>query len=405
MVGTDPVLVTRAGISPDEKTIGEALQERGYKTALVGKWHLEAPSDPQTYPEARGFDYSLGERWNAKLNASRMQRYRDTGIIFDFNYPYELWENGDRIDILENQDNQRGALMDDIMVEAGLKFIDENKDIPFFTCFSLKIPHNPETFAASTGMFSEKGWPEVERIHAERIVYFDGLVKQIVDHIDELGLGEDTLILFTSDNGGHSEGGYLKPTSVDPWKHDYQFFDSNAPLRGFKRDLYEGGIRVPFIARWTGKIEAGTVSHLPSAFWDMLATFVDLSGSPEIEYEHDGISILPTLLDSGAQKVHPYLYWEFFNVGDAMRLPPSYGFIQALRMGDYKAVRYGSEQPVEIYDLSIDIGEQNDIADQRLDLVAAAETLFVSARTNPETFPFGAGASLPEGFKMKLLKQ
>jgi len=405
MVGKDPVVISRAGISADERTIGSVLQERGYRTALLGKWHVEAPNDPNTFPEARGFDYSIGERWDASLNQARMKRYRETDIIYDYNYPYELWENGQRIDIPGNLDNQRGELMDDIMVDRGLRFIKENRDKPFFAMFSLKIPHNPETFAASTGMFEEQGWPEGERVHAERIVYLDNLVRKIVDHIDHSGLRHNTLIIFTSDNGGHSEGGYLKPASTDPWKHDHQFFSSNAPLRGYKRDLYEGGIRVPFIARWPGRIQPGTVSNHPAAFWDLLATFADLSGQPERDYAHDGISIIPTLLDEGRQKKHPYLYWEFFSVGDELRDPVTHGFIQAARMGDFKAVRYGSLQPTEIYDLSVDIGEAHDIAAQRPDLVAAAEALFVSARTDPSYFPYGGGANLPPDFTMERLQQ
>ena len=145
-----------------------------------------------------------------------------------------------------------------------------DREQPFFVFFSLKIPHSPETLHTLDPLFQDRGWPECERVHAARIVYPDRQVGQVVSLIDSLGLGENTLILYSSDNGGHSEGGYKHP-SVDPCKHDHTFFSSNAPLRGYKRDLYGGGLRVPFIARWPGKIEAGGVSSHVGAFWDVRA--------------------------------------------------------------------------------------------------------------------------------------
>ena len=237
-----------------------------------------------TWPINRGFDYVIRERWNVNLNAER-KAYRDeTGVIFDYNYPYELWENGEKVVFDGNIDGERRHLMDDILVERGLKFIENNQKDPFFIFFSLKIPHNPETLEADTGKYCEEQWPECERVHAVRIEHLDDLAKQIVQKIDDLGLGEDTIILFSSDNGGHSEGGYLEP-EVDPCKHDYTFFGSNEPLRGYKRDLYEGGIRVPMIVRWTGSVKPGQTSHYVGAFWDFMATFAELGGMAQLDLQ------------------------------------------------------------------------------------------------------------------------
>jgi arylsulfatase A-like enzyme len=218
-------------------------------------------------------------------------------------------------------------------------------------------------------------------VHAARIRYQDDHVHKIVGLIDSLGLGENTLIIFTSDNGGMSEGGYKHP-SIDPGPHDHKFFNSNGPLRGFKRDLYEGGIRVPFIARWTGTIEPNITSTHIRVFWDMMATFADIAGVG-LDYEHDGISILPELTGK-EQPQHDYLYWEFLQAW------PGYsGFKQAVRMNEWKAVRYGLENPVELYNLDADIGETNDISDEFPEIVARMDSLFEASTTENPYYPYG----------------
>jgi arylsulfatase A-like enzyme len=386
-----PIKLDRVGITNEDKTIGEILKKKGYKTALCGKWHLEHWDDSlSTWPKHRGFDYVIRERWNTKLKESRQEYREETGVIFDYNYPYELWENGNKVTFDGNIEGEQRHLMDDIVTDKGIQFIEENKDNPFFVFFSLKIPHNPETFAEDSGMFKSKGWPECERIHAVRIVHMDKLVKKITEKIDDLGLAENTLILFSSDNGGHSEGGYLEP-EVDPCKHDYTFFGSNDPLRGYKRDLYDGGIRVPTIARWKGKIAPGSVSNHIAAFWDLMPTFADMADI-HVEYKHDGISFLPEMLGQ-EQKKHEYMYWEFLNTGK-IKDEKTFGFYQAIRKGKWKAVRYGIDNPTELYNLDEDIGEQNDMSDQHPDIVAEMEKLFVSARSKNPMFPYGGGAAV-----------
>jgi arylsulfatase A-like enzyme len=202
------------------------------------------------------------------------------------------------------------------------------------------------------------------------IATLDRHVGQIVAKLEEQGLADNTLIIFTSDNGPHLEGG------ADP-----DFFDSNGPLRGYKRDLYEGGIRVPMIAYLPGTVAAGESDHV-SAFWDVLPTLADLAGAP-VPDDIDGISMLPTLTGQGGQEQHDHLYWEFHEQGGRV----------AVREGDWKGVRYDvlddPDSPLELYDLSTDIGEQNDVADQHPEVVARLNELIATSRTESEVFTFG----------------
>src|SRR5262249_53733407 len=205
------------------------------------------------------------------------------------------------------------------------------------------IPHanNERTRAEGNGMevpsdapYTDKPWPQVEKNHAAMITRLDADVGKLVQKLKELGLDEKTIIFFSSDNGPHREGG-----------GDPKFFQHAGPLRGIKRDLYEGGIRVPMIARWPGRVKAGAVSEQVWAFWDFLPTAAELAGAKTPE-ELDGISMAPALL-GGKQKDHDFLYWEFHERGSK----------QAVRTGDWKAVRPKLGGPLELYDLKADIGE------------------------------------------------
>lgn len=188
-----------------------------------------------------------------------------------------------------------------------------------------------------------------------------------MSNLKELGLDDNTLVMFTSDNGAHREGG-----------HNPDFWDSNGPLRGIKRDLYEGGIRVPFLVRWPGKISPGTTSEHISAFWDMLPTFCEIAGV-EIPDNTDGISLLPELLGK-KQSEHDYLYWEFTAGAGA----------QAIRKDNFKAVRRGvANNPnarIELYNLTKDLAENNDLAKEYPEIVQTMKRLFDQARTESKTF-------------------
>jgi arylsulfatase A-like enzyme len=211
--------------------------------------------------------------------------------------------------------------------------------------------------------------PESHAAFAAMVDYLDMQVGEIIAKLKELGVYENTLIIFTSDNGPHQEGG------ADP-----DYFDSNGPLKGYKRDLYEGGIRVPMIAVWDGRIKAGTVSEHASAFWDVFPTVAEITGISTPD-NIDGISFLPTLLGKEQPK-HEYLYWEFHERGGR----------KALRKGDWKLVQYNVLKPelttTELYDLSKDIGEENNVAEQHPEIVKEMMELLKNARTESEIYKF-----------------
>ena len=207
------------------------------------------------------------------------------------------------------------------------------------------------------GIYADKEWPEEKKSGAAMICRLDGYIGTIVEKLNELGLADETLIIFSSDNGPHREGGW-----------DPGFFDSNGELRGIKRDLYEGGIRVPFIAYWPGTIKHGVSDHV-SAFWDFMPTACELAGI-ELPESSDGISYLPVLLNNiEKQEEHEYLYWEFYtNISR-----------QAVRKGEWKAVKLGTGNPpvyhTELYNLSEDIAETNDLAAEHPELVKELEAI------------------------------
>jgi arylsulfatase A-like enzyme len=252
----------------------------------------------------------------------------------------------------------------DLIAAEGLKFIERNKEQPFYLYLSMTIPHaNNE--AGRKGMevpdfgeYADKDWPEPQKGHAAMISRMDGDIGKVFALLKELGIDDDTLVIFTSDNGPHREGG-----------NDPDFNDSSGPLRGIKRALYEGGIRVPTIARWPGRIKAGSESDHISAFWDFLPTACDVAGV-EAPGDIDGISYLPELLGK-KQRAHEYLYWEFHEGATK----------QAIRMGKWKAVRAVKSDKVELFDLDSDIGETKDIAEKHADVVAKMRGLFATART------------------------
>lgn len=345
-------------LRPNDVTVAEVLQRAGYRTGLVGKWGL-GREDSTGIPNAQGFDYFFG--------------YLDQGRAHNY-YPDYLWRNREKVTLDNELEAPRVAKVrkeysHDLFTDEAMGFIDRNKDAPFFLYLAYTIPHanNERGRAKGDGMeipdygrYAEEDWPPSQKGHAAMITHMDRDIGRIKRRLQELGLDDDTIIFFTSDNGPHREGG-ARP----------EFFDSNGPLRGIKRDLYEGGVRVPMIVRWPGKVAPGTTSGLPCAFWDFLPTAAELAGEaapPNL----DGVSLTPTLLGTGERQArHDYLYWEFFEGG----------FKQAARMDQWKAVRPDTDAPVEIYDLEQDIGEENNVADTHDGLVTRAKALFDSART------------------------
>ncbi len=262
----------------------------------------------------------------------------------------------------------------DLFTKEALAFVERNRDKPFFLYLAYTTPHANDERGAKEGNgmevpddapYSDKPWPQVEKNYAAMVTRLDAEVGKLMKRLKDLDLDENTIVFFSSDNGPHKEGG-----------QDPQFFDSAGPLRGIKRDLTEGGIREPMIVRWPGKVKAGVVTDQVGAFWDFLPTAADLAGV-KAPAGLDGVSLAPTLLGSGKQAQHEFLYWEFHERG----------FQQAVRMGDWKAIRLKVGGPLELYDLKTDIGEAHDVASDHPDVVAKIEEYLKGARTESADFP------------------
>jgi arylsulfatase A-like enzyme len=359
-------------LRPKDVTVAEVLKSAGYATGLIGKWGLGEP-DTTGHPNRKGFDYFYGY-----LNQVHAHNY----------YPDYLWKNQDKV-VLEGNvvkqgvASQRAQYSHDLFTREALAFVADHRDKPFFLYLAYTIPHanNERGRAEGNGMevpsdapYSDRKWPQVEKNHAAMITRLDADIGRLMKRLQELGLDENTVVFFSSDNGPHKEGG------ADP-----TFFQSAGPLRGFKRALTEGGIRVPMIVRWRGKIKAGAVSDQVWVFWDFLPTAAELTGTKP-PADLDGISMAPTLLGSATQKQHDFLYWEFHERGSQ----------QAVRMGDWKAIRLKIGEPLELYDLKTDIGEKANVAAQHPEVVAQVEAYLKKARTDDPKWPLRPPPNQPK---------
>lgn len=349
-----------------EKTVARLLQEAGYATGGVGKWALGNVDEPAEvenpgHPNYNGFDSWFG--------------YLNQGTAHNF-YPSHLWDNKEQFALSgnvvmtdEDHPNARGRVSKkrvtyshDVMTDRAFAFVRKNAENPFLLHIHWTIPHaNNEGGRVlgdgmeipDYGIYANKDWPNPEKGFAAMVTRMDRDVGRLFDLLKELGIDENTLVLFTSDNGPHEEG-----------NHKHEFFDSNGPLKGYKRSMHEGGIRVPLVARWPGRVEAGTVSDHPSAFWDFLPTACEIAGV-EAPDDIDGISYLPTLVGkAGEQEKHEYLYWASSEGETSV----------GIRDGKWKLVQYrekgrkgraagaSASDDWRLYDLDKDIGEENDIA-------------------------------------------
>lgn len=347
----------------EDVTVATLLKRLGYVTGLIGKWGLGEPGTTGV-PNRQGFDTFFGY-----LNQRHAHNY----------YPDYLWRNEEKVllpgNVVENNvASKRDKYSHDLFADEALQFVEKNKAKPFFLYLSFTIPHaNNE--AGKKGMevpsdepYSNEPWPQPQRNHAAMITRMDRDIGRLLEKLQELGLDEHTIIFFTSDNGPHQEGG-----------GDPMFFRSSGPLRGFKRSLHEGGLRVPMIVRWTGRVPAGDTNPHVWAFWDFLPTAVELAGGQSPK-DGDGISVVPTLLRQGKQRQHEFLYWEFHERGSQ----------QAVRMGDWKAIRTKLGGPLELYDLAKDLGEDKNIAGQHPDVIARIEAYLRTARTESPQWPLTA---------------
>jgi len=375
-------------LSDERLTLGQMMQKAGYVTGAFGKWGLGMPGTTGD-PNKQGFDLFFGYMCQRQAH-----RY----------YPEYIWENDQKYYLEGNDLTHTVTYAQDVIQERTLEFIRENRDKPFFAYIPHLIPHaelivpDDDILAMYYGRFEETHWgvnnttgniyagndygaadfdiagyasiTNPRATFAAMVTRLDHHVGEIMQLLEELGIADNTIVIFTSDNGPHKEGG------ADP-----DFFNSAAGFRGTKRDLYEGGIRVPMIASWPRKIEPGATTDHISAFWDIMPTFAELAQTDAPE-GIDGISFVPALLGKNKQPSHPFMYWEFHELGGR----------QAVRKGDWKLVKVNVLNPAitttELFDLSVDPFEQNDLSGSNLNVVAELEELMRNSRRPSPQFPF-----------------
>ncbi len=356
-------------LRPSDVTVAQTLQKAGYTNGIVGKWGLGQEGSTGT-PNKKGFDYFYG--------------YLDQQHAHNY-YPEYLFENESRVKLNnfvpdagqygEGVASEKKEYSHDLMVEKAMDFINENKQKPFFLYLALTIPHaNNEgddlgMEVPSTEPYTNENWPQQQKNMAAMVTRMDRDIARIDDLLKKLNIYDNTVVFFTSDNGPHKEGG-----------NDPEFFNSSGSLRGIKRSLYEGGIRVPMIARWPSRIPAKSSSDHSCAFWDVFPTLAEIAET-DVPEGLDGISFLPELLGkSQQQRKHESLYWEFHGGKSC----------QAVMSGNFKAVRQSwikqPDGPLELYDIEKDPQELTDIAKNHPELVAKFDKLFGQARTESELF-------------------
>jgi arylsulfatase A-like enzyme len=346
---------------PEEVTVAEELKRAGYATAVIGKWGMEEGAGGGE-ANKQGFDYFYGYK---------------THIEAHHYYPEYLWENGKKIVLKDNiPSEKKGVYSNDDFTAKALGFIKKNKNNPFFLYLPYTVPHNEITVPEdSKKPYENLGWEkrpmktghyyhdaEGNVAYAGMVSRLDKYVGQILATLKEQGLDNNTLVVFTSDNGPGYDNG---------------FFNSNGPFKGRKLTLYEGGIRMPFAARWPGTIQAGSTTNHPAAFWDFLPTACEMAGiKPSLKI--DGISYLPALKgNKEKQAKHDFFYWE---------INESQGPVQAILMGKWKGI-HAYEKPFELYDLEADPAESNNIAAAHPEIVRKIKDTMLSTRTENPEFP------------------
>ena len=322
---------TTTPLSTDRRTIGQMMKAAGYHTAVIGKWGMGHGGTTGS-PSRHGFDESFGY-----LDHKHAHTY----------FTDHLYRNEQRVEL------EKGSYSHDLFANEALRFIRDNRARPFFLFLCFTIPHGPVA-VPDTAPYREEAWPDDPKKRAAMITRMDGDVGRVMDLIDELGLARDTVIFFTSDNG--------PGPGIDP-----AFFDATGGLRALKTHVYEGGIRIPMLVRWTGRTKPA-VNPTPWAFWDVMPTLAEL-GSTRAPAGIDGVSVVPMLLGQ-PQRPHEALYWEFYQLG----------YVQAARSGDWKAVRW-LNKPTELYDLRMDPSEKTNVAARNPDVVRKLEAVFAAEHT------------------------
>jgi arylsulfatase A-like enzyme len=366
-------------------TVARMLRDAGYATGMAGKWGLGLENDAGE-PRKQGFDSYFGF-----LNQTHAHNH----------FPDFLWRNGEKVPLPNvvtpvgtvpgvGYATKRVVYANDLFFDEACEFVARNRGRPFFLYLALTTPHANNEAARELGdgnevpdhkAYDDRPWNDSQKNHAAMITRMDQGVGAVMARIKELGLDERTLVIFTSDNGPHREGG----PNYAP-----EFFTASGPLRGIKRDLWDGGIRVPFIARWPGRIKPGTESAHVGYFGDMMATFAEIAGAKP-PANIDSISLGPTLLGRGTQTAHEYLYWEFYEGGAS----------QTVLLGHrWKGLRLRSPTaPIALYDLTADLGEQTDVAAANPAVVARMAEIMRTAHVDNDHWkiPGLTAAAVPAG--------
>lgn len=354
-------------------TIAEMFKRAGYVTGIFGKWGLGYPGSSGD-PNNQGFDEFFG--YNCQRQSHNF-------------FPDHLWNNGKRIE-LSNTLIQQQQYAPELIQQQALKFLSANRQKPFFVYLAYTLPHAGLQLPKGDRLF-EKFKSEIDEepkavplawngvsyqpqaypkaAYAAMVSKLDEYVGEVVEKLKELGIAKNTLIVFTSDNGPHREGGNIP-----------EHFNSNGGLRGIKRALYEGGIREPMIVNWPGVIKKGTESGFTGALWDFMPTFADIVGQRAL-VTTDGVSILPTLTGKGKQEQHSHLYWEFHEDGG----------VQAVRMGDWKGVRHDVKRTkspsLQLFNLTKDPHEANDVSKANLKIVKQITLIMEQEHVENKDFP------------------
>lgn len=337
----------------EDVTIAEVLRDAGYRTGAIGKWSLGTHPSPGT-PDRQGFEMFYGHQDQDQAH---------------FYYPDHLWDNNRVILLPGNRGEKKEQYTQDLFTGRALEFVKEDASRPFFLFLSYTLPHwsdyplksDESQIVPSDAPYSGEDWPQVEKNYAAMVTMLDRDVGRLMAALAESGQADRTLVLFTSDNGPSAEA-----------LHKPAFFKSAGAFRGTKRDLYEGGIRVPMIVNWPGQVPAGLVSDEVWTQWDLLPTLAEIAGTA-VSHPVDGRSALQAL-KGGAGPAHDFLYWDYGHTRGQYK--------QAVRQGNWKAVRNGTDQPVELYEVAYDKEESQDVAAQHPDRVKEL-TRFMESASRP----------------------
>ncbi|MSU47506.1 MAG: N-acetylgalactosamine 6-sulfate sulfatase [Opitutus sp.] len=352
-------------------TVAQILQGAGYATAVMGKWGM-GMFDTTGSPLKKGFDHQFG--YNCQRHAHSY-------------FPTFLYNDGVRVDLPGNTGKGVGPIYAQNLIQADvLKWVRAKKDRPFFLYYAITLPHGTHEID-DLGIYADQPWPEQQKSYAAQVTRLDRDVGQLLDLLAELKLDNNTLVMVAGDNG----------SSFAPGSAMGKLFDqAGNGLRGFKRDLYEGALRQAAITRWPGVVPAGRVDDGPWAFWDFLPTAVELAGARlPAGLKPDGLSLV-SFLRGGPAPSREYFYWELHETNKPL---------QAIRFGNWKAVRNGPGLPLELYDLATDLAETKNLAAAKPDLVARAEALMKAAHTDDPNWPLTGRAAARDAERAKNAKK